>query len=63
MVYEIKCSWCEKHMGTKEDIGNDFAEKLKNMGLPIISHSICLKCKKAVKIKYELNVKGDKQHD
>ncbi|MCD4675940.1 MAG: hypothetical protein K8S18_08090 [Desulfobacula sp.] len=58
MVYEIKCSWCGKHMGTKEDAGSEFAEKLKQMGLPIISHSICPKCRKAVDMKYGLNKKG-----
>lgn len=45
MVYEIKCSWCGKHMGTKEDADSDFADKLKSMGLPVISHSICPECR------------------
>ena len=57
MVYEIKCSWCGKHMGTKEDAGSEFAEKLKQMGLPIISHSICKICRKKALVDAEANMK------
>ncbi len=63
MVYEIWCSWCGKYMGKKEGAGSDFAEKLKNMGLPVVSNSICPKCKKAVEMKYGLNEKGGKEND
>ena len=49
MVFEIWCSWCGKFMGKKEGAGSDFAEKLKNMGLPVVSNSICPKCKKALR--------------
>ncbi len=63
MVYEIKCAWCGKDMGTKEGENSEFALELKNMGLPVVSNSICPKCKKAVEIKYELNEKGGKEND
>ena len=58
MVYEIRCSWCGQTMGTKEGMENEFALELKKRGLPIVSHSICPACKKAVEIKYGLNEKG-----
>jgi len=58
MVYQIQCSWCGKHMGTKEDAGSDFAEKLKSMGLPILSHGCCSKCRQQLNKKY--NLKGTK---
>ncbi|MDA3790757.1 MAG: hypothetical protein PF503_19970 [Desulfobacula sp.] len=63
MVYEIWCSWCGKKIGTKEGEENKFALDMKNKGLPIVSHSICPKCKKAVRIKYGLNEQGDNEHD
>ena len=63
MVYEIWCSWCKARIGTKEGDDNQFALELKKRGLPIISHSICDKCKKAVEIKYKLNEKGGKEND
>jgi len=63
MVYEIWCSWCGKKMGTKDGDENKFALDLEKKGIPIVSHSICPKCKKAVKIKYGLNEKGDSGND
>ena len=63
MVYEIKCAWCGKDMGTKEGGNSEFALELKKKGLPIISHSVCPKCKKDVEIKYGLNEKGGKEND
>jgi len=62
MVYQIKCSWCGQNMGTKEGKENEFVLELKKRGLPIISHSICPKCKKAVEIKYGLNKKGGSEN-
>ncbi len=59
MVYEIKCSWCGQHMGTKEGEETEFALELKEKGLPVVSHAICPKCKKAVEIKYGLNKNGE----
>jgi DNA-directed RNA polymerase subunit RPC12/RpoP len=59
MVYEIKCAWCGKDMGTKEDAGSDFAEKLKSMGLPVVSHYICPDCSKKALGDAELKMKGD----
>lgn len=58
MVYQIKCSWCGKNMGTKEDAGSDFAEKLERMGLPVISHGICPDCRKKALGDAEPNLKG-----
>ena len=46
MVYEIKCAWCGQSMGTKEGESNTFTLELQSRGLPIISHGICLKCRK-----------------
>jgi hypothetical protein len=63
MVYEVWCSWCGRKMGTKEGEENKFALAMKNKGLPIVSHSICPKCKKAVRIKYGFNEQGDNEHD
>ncbi len=59
MVYKIKCSWCGQTMGTKEGMENEFALELKKKGLPIVSHSICPKCKRAVEKKYNLNCGGN----
>jgi len=61
MVYEIKCAWCKKHMGTKEDASSKFAEKLKNMGLPVVSHSICPECRVKALKEAESNMKGKKR--
>ena len=46
MLYQIKCAWCDQPMGTKEDAGSEFADKLISMGLPVISHCICPSCSK-----------------
>jgi hypothetical protein len=46
MVYEIKCAWCGKSMGTKECEHTEFTLALETMGLPIISHAICPICSK-----------------
>ncbi|WDP89027.1 MAG: hypothetical protein HUN04_04485 [Desulfobacter sp.] len=59
MVYEIKCSWCGQHMGTKEGKETKFALALKEKGVPVVSHAICSKCKEAIKIKYGLNQGGN----
>ncbi|MBU1194087.1 MAG: hypothetical protein KKE62_07395 [Proteobacteria bacterium] len=61
MFYQIKCSWCGKHMGTKEDAGSDFADKLKSMGLPVISHCICPDCSKKALEDAESNMKRKPQ--
>jgi hypothetical protein len=50
MVYEIKCAWCGKPMGTKNDKETMFAIQLKKQGFPVISHSICEVCKRQQKI-------------
>ena len=63
MVYEIWCSWCGKKMGTKEGEESKFALALKNKGLPIVSNSICPKCRRAVEIKYGLNKTGGDEND
>ena len=63
MVYEIICSWCGKKIGTKEDAGSNLANKLKEMGLPIISNGICADCKEKVTKQYGLNKKGDHGND
>ena len=46
MVYEIRCSWCGKQMGTKEGEETEFALAMKKKGLPIVSHGICPECRK-----------------
>ena len=46
MVYEIRCSWCGKKMGTKEGEETEFALAMKKKGLPIVSHGICPECRK-----------------
>ena len=62
MVYEIRCSWCGKKMGTKEGEETEFALAMKKKGLPLVSHSICPKCREAVAMEYGLNNKGDNQN-
>jgi len=59
MVYEIRCSWCQKLIGTKEGEETEFALAMKKKGLPIVSHSICSECKKAVAMEYGLNQGGE----
>lgn len=46
MIYEIKCAWCGRSMGTKVGKGNRFIIEIRKSGLPIISHSICEVCKR-----------------
>jgi hypothetical protein len=58
MVYEIKCSWCGKQMGTKEGEETEFAVAMKKKGLSVVSHSICPECREAVAIEHGLNNKG-----
>lgn len=58
MVYKVECSWCKRHMGTKEGESSDFALKMKQKGYPVVSHSICPVCLKELKKKY--NLKGAK---
>jgi|GEM_PF-2779989 len=45
MVYEVRCAWCGKSMGTKTAEGNEIALKLQKKGIPIVSHSICPECR------------------
>ena len=45
MVFEIKCAWCGLNMGTKNELGSEFAMRLERMGLPLITHSICTCCR------------------
>ena len=45
MVYEIKCSWCGEHIGTKEGESTEITLEFQSRGLPIISHGICSKCR------------------
>ncbi len=61
MVYEIKCSWCGKFMGTKECEHNEFTLELKKMGFPIISHGICPDCRK--KALEDAEKEGNGGHD
>jgi hypothetical protein len=58
MVYEIKCSWCQKPMGTKEGEETEFAVAMKKKGLSVVSHSICPECREVVAIEHGLNNKG-----
>ncbi|WP_041273275.1 hypothetical protein [Desulforapulum autotrophicum] len=44
MVYQIKCAWCGKKMGTKEGPESSFALRMEAHGFSIISHSICPAC-------------------
>lgn len=46
MIYETKCAWCGKSMGTKECEHTEITLALKRMGFPIISHGICPDCSK-----------------
>jgi len=47
MVYQIKCAWCGKKIGTKEGAEDSLALKMETQeGIPIISHGICEACKK-----------------
>ena len=57
MIYAVKCSWCQKSMGTKEDAGNKFAETLKRMGQPVISYGICPKCRQKILKESEAKIK------
>ena len=61
MVYKIQCAWCGKDQGTKEDASSDFAEKLKSMGLPVVSHSICPECRVKALKEAESKMKGEKR--
>ncbi len=45
MVYEIRCAWCEKSMGVKECESSNLAVELEKMGVPVISHGICIQCR------------------
>jgi hypothetical protein len=56
MVYQVKCAWCGKAMGTKTAEGNEYALKLEEKGIPIVSHSICPECRKKT---MEFIEKGD----
>jgi len=46
MVYQIKCAWCGKKIGTKEGAEDSLVLKIETQGRPIISHGICQACKK-----------------
>lgn len=48
MLYEIKCAWCGKFMGTKEGTENGFANTMKEKNIPVVSHSMCEKCREQV---------------
>ncbi len=63
MVYEIKCAWCGKDMGTKEFESSKLSREFENKGLPMVSHSICPRCKKTVEVKYGLTKKGGDEND
>jgi formylmethanofuran dehydrogenase subunit E len=58
MVYEIRCSWCGKLIGTKEGEETEFAVAMKKEGIPIVSHSICSECKEVVSNEYGFNQGG-----
>jgi len=49
-------------MGTKEGEETEFALAMKKKGLPLVSHSICPKCREAVAMEYGLKNKGDNQN-
>jgi hypothetical protein len=59
MVYEIRCSWCGKLIGTKEGEETEFALAMKKKGLPIVSHGLCGTCRKNLEIINGLNQGGD----
>jgi hypothetical protein len=59
MVYEIRCSWCGKLIGTKEGKETEFTLAMKKKGLPIISHGLCGTCRKNLEIINGLNQGGD----
>ncbi len=62
MVYEIKCSWCGEHIGTKEGESNTFTQELQSRGLPIISHGICPRCREKALEDANINREGE-NHD
>ena len=63
MVYQIKCAWCGKAMGTKEGPESNFALRLEKQGLPVISHGMCEACRKKVLDEIHCQDKGDKKND
>lgn len=48
-------------MGTKEEAGSEFADKLKQMGLPVVSHTICPECREKALEEAESNMKGEQR--
>lgn len=63
MVYQIKCAWCGKEMGTKEGPDSGFALRMEKQGLPIISHGMCEACKKRVMDEIRAKDKGCEKND
>ena len=58
MVYQIKCAYCGKNMGTKEAPASAMALSLLSEGTPIISHGICEDCKNKTLKEIRSNDKG-----
>ena len=63
MVYQIKCAWCGKAMGTKEGPESNFALRMEKQGLQIISHGMCEACRKKVLDEIHCQDEGDKKND
>jgi hypothetical protein len=63
MVYQIKCAWCGKAMGTKEGAANRFALRMEAQGLQIISHGMCEACRKKAMDEIKSKDKGDNKND
>ena len=63
MVYQIKCAWCGKAMGTKEGPESNFALRMEKQGLQIISHGMCSDCQQKVMGEIKSKDKGDNKND
>jgi len=63
MVYQIKCSWCGKDMGTKEAPASAMALSLLSEGTQNISHGICKACKNQILNEIRTKDKGGNKDD